>query len=164
VSRPAIIRAGGLVLAATVVTVFAAAAAAYWTAPSGLTATTVLPSPLPLSFGPGIPTAELAPGDNASVAIVVGNPNGFFLRIASLSQATNQGAPFAVDAAHSACDISVLSFLTQDNAGRGWSVPPKVAATDGTLTINMPASMVMGAGAASACQGATFTVRLTAGA
>ena len=153
---------GALLLAAALVLMSVAGAAAYWTTTSSLTATTVLPDPLPLSFAPGTPTAELSPGDDANVAIVADNPNAFFLRISSLTLA--QGTPFAVDAAHSACDVSVLSFTTQSNVGRGWSVPPKVAATDGTLTINLPASLHMSAAAANACQGATFTVRVTAAA
>jgi hypothetical protein len=151
-----------IVLALALVFPFAAVAAAYWTASGGGIARTVLPNPLPLSFGPGTPTAELSPGDDANVAIVADNPNSFFLRISSLSLAS--GTPFAVDAAHSACDVSVLSFTTQSNAGAGWSVPPKVAATHGTLTINMPGSLQMSAAAANACQGATFTVRVTAAA
>ena len=151
-----------LLLAAALVFLLVAGAAAYWTATSRLTATTVLPSPLPLSFSPGTPTAELSPGGTANVAVVADNPNSFFLRISSLSLA--QGTPFAVDAAHSACDVSVLSFVTQSNAGGGWSVPPKVGATDGKLTINLRDSLRMSATGANACQGATFTVRLTASA
>jgi hypothetical protein len=164
VRRRAIRPARAVLLAVALATVLAAGAVAYWTSTGSGTATTVLPDPLPLAFGPGTPTAQLHPGGDANVAIVVDNPNGFFLHISSLSQATNQGAPFAVDAGHSACDVSVLSFVTQNNAGRGWRVPPKVAAADGTLTIDMPSAMLMGTTAASACQGAAFTVQLTAAA
>jgi hypothetical protein len=153
----------GLKLAVVLVFLSAASASAFWTATSSFTARAVVPDPSPLSFGPGTPTARLFPGGDADVTIVADNANGYFLRIPSLHQATGEGPPFAVDSAHSGCDVSALSFVTQDNAGAGWSVPPKVAATDGTLTIEMPGAMHMQAAAGNACQGASFTVRLTVG-
>jgi hypothetical protein len=150
-----------LLLAAAAVAVCSAAAGAYWTGSGSGSATTVLPDPHSLSLAPGIPTAQLYPGDDASVAIVASNPNSYFLHIGSMRLDT-AGQPFAVDAAHSGCDVSVLSFVTDDNGGLGWDIPPKVGAVDGTLTIDMAAAMRMTSAAANACQGATFTVRLVA--
>jgi hypothetical protein len=117
-----------------------------------------------VTFTLGTPTSLLYPGHSASVAIVARNPNTYSVNIASLAQATDPGASFTVDGGHSGCDVAVLSFAAQDNGGSGWTVPPKLGSTDGTLTIDMPSALQMAANAAYACQGATFGVRLrTAG-
>jgi hypothetical protein len=73
-----------------------------------------------------------------------------------------EGEPFAADAAHLGCNVSSLSFVTQDNSGIGWEVPPRAGPTDGRLAIDMPAALQMSAAGSSACQGATFTVHLEA--
>ena len=160
-SRP-ILRGAGLLVAIAILAGAAAGALAYWAGGGSGTATTVLADTRSLSFEPGTPTAQLYPGDDASVAIVAHNPNPYFVEIGSMVLATEGGEPFAADGGHGGCDVSVLSFIPQDNAGTGWRVPPRVGADDGTLTIDMPAAMAMGPEAANACQGATFTVRLQA--
>jgi hypothetical protein len=71
--------------------------------------------------------------------------------------------PFLVDAAHSGCDVSALSFVPQNNGGSGWQVPPRVGSTNGALTIDMSAAIKMSTAASDACQGATFGVRLETG-
>jgi hypothetical protein len=58
----------------------------------------------------------------------------------------------------------VLSFTTQTNLGAGWTVPGKVGAVNGSLSITLTAALAMSTAAANACQGATFTVFLAAGA
>lgn len=155
-------RFAALALATGILAASAAGAFAYWTGTGSATATTVLPNTQPITFSTGIPTGQLYPGGTASVAIVAHNPNDFFLQIPSLELDTDEGEPFAVDAAHSACGVAALSFVAQDNGGAGWSVPPQVGSTDGTLEIDMPTAMHMTTTAANACQGATFTVRLLA--
>jgi hypothetical protein len=138
----------------------ATGAFAYWGGPGHGTATTVLANTRPLSFAPGNPTAELFPGNDASVAIVVSNTNPYFVQIGSLVLDSHGGTPFTADAGHSGCDVSALSFLPQDNEGAGWRIPPGAGATPGTLAIDLPDAMRMSATAADACQGATFTVAL----
>jgi hypothetical protein len=155
-------RTGGLLIATAIAAGLVAGAFAYWSANGSGSATTVLGDPQSLSFGPGTPTAQLYPGDNASVVIVATNPNPYFVHIGSLSLDNDEGEPFVADAAHSGCDVSVLSFVTQDNGGEGWHVPPRAGTTDGTLTIDMASAMAMSMEAANACQGATFTVHLEA--
>ena len=155
-------RFAALGIATVIVAASAAGAFAYWTGTGSGAGTTVLPNTQPLTFSPGVPTGQLYPGGTASVAIVAHNPNDFFLQIPSFALDTVEGEPFAVDAAHSACDVSALSFVAQDNGGAGWRVPPQVGLTDGTLEIDMRAAMHMTTGAANACQGATFAVRLVA--
>ena len=139
-----------------------AVALAYWSGSGSGSASTVLSDAQTLSFAPGTPTAQLLPGGDASVTIVATNPNPFFVHIGSLILDGEEGEPFVVDPAHSGCGVSVLSFVTQDNGGAGWEVPPQVDSTDGTLTIDLPSAMQMSAAGADACQGATFTVHLQA--
>jgi hypothetical protein len=148
-----------LLIAIAILAGTAAGAFAYWGAPGSGTATTVLANTQPLSLAPGTPVAELYPGGNASVATVVSNPNPFFVQIGSIVLDTT-GVPFLVDGAHSSCDVSVLSFVAQNNEGAGWRIPPRAGTTNGTLAIDMAEAMKMSAAAASACQGATFTVQL----
>jgi hypothetical protein len=161
-SRLARTRGRLLLVALALATLLVAGASAYWSGSGSGTTTTLLPSPNPLTFSLGTPTADLYPGGAASVSIIARNSNSYFLHVGAMELATDQGATFAVDGAHSGCDVSVLSFVRQDNGGNGWSVPPKVASTDGTLNMDLANAVQMGASAANACQGATFTVRLVA--
>jgi hypothetical protein len=135
---------------------------AYWQGSGSGNATTVLPNVQALSLQPGNPTADLYPGGSAGVEIVVSNSNSRFVQIESIDLDPTAPEPFAVDPGHSACDVSVLGFVAQDNGGAGWRIPPRAGSTDGSLAIAMPAAMTMGLAAASACQGAAFTVQLEA--
>ena len=151
-----------LLVAIAILAAIATGALAYWSGSGSGTATTVLTDAQTLSFKPGTPTAQLYPGSDTNVAIVATNPNSFFVHIGSMVLDSREGEPFVVDGAHGGCDVSSLSFVTQDNGGAGWDVPPRAGSTDGTLTLDMPASMQMSAAASGACQGATFNLHLEA--
>jgi hypothetical protein len=117
-----------------------------------------------ITLSSGVPTAALYPGGQGDVALTVDNPNAISVRIGSLSLSTGQGtAGFGVDGGHAGCATSALSFTTQTNAGAGWTVPGKVGSTDGSLSIDLASAVAMSASAANACQGAAFTVYLSAG-
>ncbi len=137
-------------------------AVAYWSGPGSGTATTAAAEPQPLTFAPGSPTSLLYPGGTADVAILATNPNASSVHIGSLALDLAEAEPIRVDAGHTGCDVAALAFLTQDDAGNGWQVPPRVGATDGTLAIDLPGSLTMSGEAASECQGATFTVGVEA--
>jgi hypothetical protein len=93
------------------------------------------------------------------VVLTITNPNSSSVRVGSLALATGQGSGgFAVDGAHSACVLSTLSFVTQTNAGAGWTV-----AANGNLSVTLTNALSMTAAAANACQGASFTVYLATG-
>jgi hypothetical protein len=138
---------------------FGGVAHAFWGgsgsgAGSGTTATTE-----PVTLGPGTPTTLLYPGGQANVSVIVTNPNASPVQIGHLALDPGQGAlGFAVDGAHSLCDVSTLSITTQTNGGAGWTVP-----ASGTLPVTLADALSMETGAASACQGARFTVYLAAG-
>jgi hypothetical protein len=150
------------VAAAAAIAIAVGAAVAYWQGSGSGSATTVLANVQSLSLQPGNPTAELYPGSSAGVAIVVSNSNSTFVQVGSIGLDPAEPEPFAVDPGHSGCDVSVLSFVAQDNGGAGWRIPPRAGSTDGSLAIDMHAAMKMSLAAASACQGATFTVQLEA--
>lgn len=141
-----------------------AVAFASWRATGTGTGTATAGTALAVSLSPGVPTGALFPGGTTSVALTVTNPNGFPVRLGSFARDAARGTDgFAVDATHSACPVTTLSFTTQAPAG-GWTIPAKVGTTSGSLPVQLAGSLSMGIGAASACQGASFTVYLVAGA
>jgi hypothetical protein len=162
--RSLLSRGVGAAVAVAIVLGLATGALAYWIGPSNGSATTVLADTQPLTLGPGTPTATLYPDPDlkATVSITASNPNAYFVHIGALVLDAGTSEPFVVDAAHAGCDVAVLGFVPQDNGGAGWSIPPRIDPSDGTLTINLLSAMTMGVEAASACQGATFTVSLEA--
>jgi hypothetical protein len=138
-------------------------ASAYWTsgaigAGAGNTGTLSA-----LSLTPGSPASTLYPGTQTNVVLTASNPNAETAHIASLALDPSQGTGgFAVDGGHSGCSVATLSYITQTNAGAGWTVPARVGVINGTLAITLSNALSMGAAAANACQGATFTVYLAA--
>jgi hypothetical protein len=153
-----------MALAAAFMAMMSGHALSYWTAAgsgsgSGTTGTTVA-----VTISPGTPSPTLHPGGRADVTLVVVNPNPAAVSITSLVLDTAQGAAgFAVDAAHTGCVLSALSFTTQINTGAGWSVPASTGGVDGTLPITLANALAMDADAANACQAAVFTIYLAAG-
>ena len=136
----------------------AGVAAAYWSTAGGGSATAATTNTSPLTLAPATPTAQLHPGGQATVVLTVTNPNAAQIRIGSLALDTGQGiGGFAVDGAHSGCGLAPLSFATQTNSGAGWTVP-----ANGVLSVTLTDALAMGTGAANACQGASFSVYLTA--
>ncbi len=128
---------------------------------SGTVGTTAVQT---IVLSPGAPTAPIYPGGHGDVAVTIDNPNPFRVHVGSLSLATGQGTGgFHVDAGHSACALSTLSFAAQTNSGVGWTVPPKVGSTDGALSVDLASALAMSASAVAACQGASFDVYLAAG-
>jgi len=142
----------------------AGAANAYWRGSGNGSGAGATGSTVAVTLTPGTPTATLFPGGTANVVLTVSNPNLSPVYVASLSRDTGQGTGgFAVDAGHSGCAVSTLSFTTQTNGGAGWTIPAKVGAVNGTLSITLPSALAMGVTAANACQGASATVYLVAG-
>jgi hypothetical protein len=139
------------------------AAIAYWTvAGSGSTAGASAVAQA-LTLTPGTTSQQLYPGGRADVALTLSNPNAFTVRVSSLSLDPTLGTGgFTVDGGHTGCGVAALQFDAQSNAGVGWTVPPKVGAVDGALGVDLLNALYMAANAGNACQGATFTVYLTA--
>lgn len=155
-----------LAIATIVVALFGAGgvALAYWGGSGSGTGTATSGTAAAVTLSPGTPALNLYPGGQVDVALTVSNPNPTVLVLGSLALDTTQGASgFAVDTAHAACATAALTLASQSNAGAGWSVPAMIGTTDGTLAITLPNALHMSVDAATACQGAQFTVYLTAG-
>jgi hypothetical protein len=111
-----------------------------------------------VTLSAGTPSSALYPGGSGDVALQISNPNSSSVHLPSLVLDTSQGTNgFAVDGSHSGCDVSTLSFTPQDNGGSGFDVPA------GSSTLDLTNAISMGTSAASACQGASFTVYLKVG-
>ncbi len=112
----------------------------------------------PVTLSPATASSQIYPGGRAGVAVVVTNPNPGTVRVGALALDTTQGVGgFAVDGAHADCGVGSLSYTTQDNGGSGWNIPGS-----GSSSLYLPSALAMSAGAAAACQGASFTVYLKA--
>jgi hypothetical protein len=133
----------------------AGAAWAFWKAGGSGSGAGSASNPMSVSIAPAAAGTALFPGASADVTAIVTNPNGFRVRVAALALDTTHGqAGFDVDGAHSGCSTAALSYTTQS---AGWWV----AAHD-ALTVTLSGAVSLAPSAASACQGATFTVYLRA--
>ena len=111
-----------------------------------------------MSISAGTPSSSLYPTASADVAAVISNPNPYKVHVSSIAL----GA-ITVDGGHSGCNTGSVSVTSpQDNSGSGWDVPAKSGAVNGTLNVDMANAISMSNAANDSCQGATFTVALTA--
>jgi hypothetical protein len=157
-------RSASIVVLCVLATVTAIASYAFWSGSAAGSATGAAGSSLSMTISPGTASADLAPGGTAGVAATISNPNLFSVRITQLSLDSAAGTGgFAVDAGHTGCVTTALSYIQQTNGGAGWTVPAKVGAVNGSLPVTLSAALTMSAAAADACQGAGFTVFLVAG-
>lgn len=137
---------------------------AMWGAPGAGSGSATTGTTVAMTLSPGSPSTALYPGGQSDVVLTISNPNSSSIHVGSLALNTAQGTGgFAVDAGHSGCAASALSYTTQTNAGAGWTVPAKVGLVNGSLSVTLSNALTMSTAAASACQGATLTVYLAAG-
>jgi hypothetical protein len=157
-------RRAKLIVAVVVALAVAAGAAAYFTSTGSGSGSASVGSTQAVTISPGTALTPLYPGGSGDVALAVTNPNTVRVVVNGLALDTSQGTNgFDVDAGHSGCDLSVLSFTAQNNGGSGWSVPARAGETGGppAFPIDLPPTAIsMSTGAASACQGASFKVYL----
>lgn len=147
---------GALVVLLTVGVV--GTASAYWGGSGAGTGSAGTGTIVPVTLSPATTSSQIYPGAQASVAVLVSNPNPGLVRVVSLALDTTQGTGgFAVDGAHAACGLGSLSYTTQGNGGSGWSIPG-----GGSLSLTLPSALAMSSDASDTCQGATFTVYLRA--
>ena len=112
-----------------------------------------------MTISAGTPSTSLYPTASADVASVVSNPNPYKVHVSSVSL----GA-VTVDGGQSLCNTGASVSVTspQDNSGAGWDVPAKSGAVNGSLNLDLANAISMDNAATDSCQGATFTVALTA--
>jgi hypothetical protein len=131
---------------------------AAWTVNGTGTGAASATSAVNLSLAPGSPSDALFPGASADVATTISNSNPFPVHVTAIALDSGQGsAGFAVDGGHSGCNINTLSFAAQTNGGSGWDIP-----ANDSIDVDASDAIAMGAGANDSCQGAAFTVYLTA--
>jgi hypothetical protein len=112
-----------------------------------------------MTISAGTPSSSLYPTASADVAATFSNPNPYKVHVSSIAL----GA-ISVDGGHSLCNTGASVSVTspQDNSGSGWDVPAKSGAVNGSLNVDMANAISMSNAATDSCQGATFTVALTA--
>jgi hypothetical protein len=138
-----------LAVAATAIGVAVAA----WTTGGSGSGQAQAASALNMPISAGTPSSNLYPGGSADVAASINNPNPYPVHVSSIAL----GA-VTVDGSHSGCNLSSVSVTSpQTNASAGWNV-----AAGGNTTVHMTSAISMDNTANDACQGATFTVALTA--
>ena len=155
-------RRAGLVVSAIVALAVAGGSFAYFSSTGSGSGGTATETVKPITITPGTPSQQLYPGGSSDVALTLSNPNMAQLVIPALAVDPGQGTDgFAVDAVHASAGCSVaaaqLSFAPQSVDA---TVPAQVAGTDGSVVLDLQHALTMGAGAADACQGASFTVYL----
>lgn len=107
------------------------------------------------------PVAQgLVPGAAADVALELANPNDIAVRVDAIALDEGAGGS-AITSDRAGCDAAALAFAPQVPVG-GWLVPARTNGADGRLPVRLPGALTMATGAPSACQGATFTIRLRA--
>ena len=138
--------------------VVSAVAFAAWTSNGSGTGTATAGTASGVTLSNGTASTLLVPNGSADVATVVANPNAYNVQVSSIALDTTQGTNgFSVDAGHSGCNLSSLSFTTQTNGGSGWTVN-----ASGNLDVDLTGAISMSNAANDSCQGATFTAYLTA--
>lgn len=143
-----------LVVAATVIGVAIAA----WTTGGSGSGQASAGTAAAMTISAGTPSTSLYPMASADVAAVVSNPNPYKVHVSSIAL----GA-ISVDGGHSGCNTASVSVTSpQDNSGSGWDIPAKSGGVNGSLNVDMANAISMTNAANDSCQGATFTVALTA--
>jgi hypothetical protein len=146
------------VSAAAGLLVAGAVAFAAWSVSGSGTGSATAANAVGVTLTAGSPSGSLYPGATADVATSIDNPNPFPVHVSEIDADTGQGTGgFDVDGGHSGCDLSALSFSPATNGGAGWDIP-----ANSSLDVDADGAVSMSDSAGDACQGATFTVYLTA--
>ena len=131
---------------------------AFWTQGGSGGGTAAAAALASVTLTPGTASTDLYPGRSGDVAVSIVNGNGYQAFVGLLTLDTASGTNgFSVDGGHVGCNVSALSYAAQSNSGAGWFVP-----AGSTLDLDLANAVTLTTAAASACQGATFTVYLQA--
>jgi hypothetical protein len=148
----------------TLIAVLAVAAAAIgvafaaWTTGGSASGQAQAGSATSMTISAGTPGSSLYPTASSDVAATISNPNPYKVHVSSIAL----GA-VSVDAGHSGCNLGSVSVTSpQTNSGSGWDVPAKSGGVNGSLDVDLTNAISMSNAANDSCQGATFTVALTA--
>jgi hypothetical protein len=146
------------IVAAIIALVAAGTAGAFWTVHGSGAGTVSAETVASVTLTPGTPTTDLYPGMSGDISVSIANANTYRAFVGSLALDTSSGTNgVSVDGGHLGCDVAALSYAPQSNSGAGWFVP-----AGSTLDLDLTNAVSLGTGAATECQGATFTVFLLA--
>jgi hypothetical protein len=130
-----------------------AAAIAAWTTGGSGSGQAQAGTAASMTISAGTPSSSLYPTASADVAATISNTNPYKVHVSSIAL----GA-VSVDAGHSSCNTGSVSVTSpQTNGGSGWDVP-----ASGSLPVDLTNAISMTNAATDSCQGAVFTVALTA--
>lgn len=150
----------GILLVIMTLSALAGIAAAVWSSVGLGSGSASAGTTVAVTLTPGTPSAMLYPGARTDVVLSVTNTNSAPVRIGSFSLDTARGSSgFVADVGHAGCVLSTLSFAQQSF---GWTVPAKSGSVNGSLAVTLTNALTMSTSAVNSCQGATFTVYLTA--
>jgi hypothetical protein len=142
-----------LVVALTVAATAIGVAIAAWTTGGSGSGQAQAGTAASLTISAGTPGSSLYPSGSADVAATIHNPNSYNVQVSSIAL----GA-VSVDAGHSGCNTASVTVTSpQTNGGAGWAV-----AAGGNTNVDLTGAISMSNAANDSCQGATFTVALTA--
>jgi hypothetical protein len=148
-SRKRLVAISALVVAGSLIGVAIAA----WTTGGSGSGQASAGSAASMTISAGTPSTSLYPNGSADVAASISNPNPYGVHVSSISL----GA-VSVDAGHSGCNLPSISVTSpQANGGSGWNI-----AASGSTNVDLTNAISMSNAANDSCQGATFTVALTA--
>lgn len=144
-------------LAGLLVTAGAGTAYAYWSvagAGSGSAAAATMQAVTVDALVAGDnPTTALIPGGSADVVLRLTNPNAYAVQVYSVIA----NGPAAADAAHPGCTTTGVSFT-----GAAPLSPATYVAANSSTLITLPGAASMDTTSLAACQGATFSLPVTA--
>jgi hypothetical protein len=144
-----------LVVALTVAATAIGVAIAAWTTGGSGSGAAQAGSAVSMTISAGTPSSSLYPGGSADVAATISNPNPYPVHVSSIA--------LGAVAASGGCNTGSITVTSpQTNGVSGWDVPARVGAVNGSLNVDLANAIAMDNTATDACQGATFTVALTA--
>ena len=101
---------------------------------------------------PALTTDTLYPTGTSDVGVNIDNPNEYAVHVSSLTL-TSTG----ITASNEDCNVSTVTYTTQDNGGDGWTI-----AGGDDVTLDLADAVAMSNDANDDCQSNTFTVNLQA--
>ncbi|WP_018760635.1 hypothetical protein [Arthrobacter sp. 135MFCol5.1] len=144
-------------LAGLLATAGAGTAYAYWSAAGGgsgsAAAGTMQAVTVDALVAGDNPKTALIPGGSADVVLRLTNPNPYSVQVYGVTA----NGPAAADAAHPGCTTTGVRF-----AGAAPLTPATYVAANSSALITLPGAATMDTTSLAACQGATFSVPVTA--
>ena len=106
----------------------------------------------------GASASVLYPTGSADLGVTFSNPNPFAVTVTTVAQTVGQ----SITTGAAGCNASSVTFNSASGTGLSVRVPGKTGSTNGSATVTLTGALSMDNSAVDACQGATFSVPLSA--